>query len=162
MNMPIFSQQVLNGISSKEEISLQLSGSQLIAVHPAQILRASISRCLCFFHFQPSQTRKHSHNSHENILIPERVTWYIFFCWSDYRMKYIPWEKNAEEWSYFFLFLSFSLPPLASIEGIEREKNWSQKGKKSVVLQAMKNTCSQHNRCPGSKPQSLSHKGLYL
>lgn len=35
--MSVFPQQVLNGTSSKEEISLQLSGSQLIAVHPAQI-----------------------------------------------------------------------------------------------------------------------------
>ena len=37
MNMSIFPQQVLNGTRSKEEISLQLSGSPLIAVHLAQI-----------------------------------------------------------------------------------------------------------------------------
>lgn len=152
---------MLNGARSKEEISLQLSGSQLIAVHPAQMLRASLSRCLCFFYFQPSQTREHSYNSHETILIPKRVTWYIFFCWSDYRVKYIPWKKCT---TVKFSFLSFSPlpPPPTSIEGYRRWEKLNPEEKNLLYCRQWRTHVVSITDVLGLKPQSLCHKRLYL
>lgn len=67
--MSIFPQQVLNGTRSKEEISLQLNGSPLIAVHPAQIYSEPLfPDVFVSSHFQPSQTREHSYSRKGNLI----------------------------------------------------------------------------------------------